>query len=230
MDSDQRFEFASILASGGAAETPRLAKLAVIAAVTSKSRSRPLRLDIGRCARQILRHFPPDASLRHVDPGAEELDAQRFGPSSPGSCFRKFALHPVCQQTGVTGFGPGAAATSPAARDAACSDPGTGRRILPVISTSNTSITCSGALFQLSEWTYLFFAGAVPTSVWRRPHSPCYQGETGRTRRSGSESPDSRIAGAPPQPRTRLSMNGSSPSPTRETLSRSAATIATTSA
>jgi hypothetical protein len=37
MDSDQRFEFASILAVGDAAETPRLAKLAVFAAVTSKS-------------------------------------------------------------------------------------------------------------------------------------------------------------------------------------------------
>jgi hypothetical protein len=37
MDSDQHFEFASILASGGTAETPHLAKLAVFAAVTSKS-------------------------------------------------------------------------------------------------------------------------------------------------------------------------------------------------
>jgi hypothetical protein len=36
MDSGQRFEFASIFASGGATETPRLAKLAVFAAVTSK--------------------------------------------------------------------------------------------------------------------------------------------------------------------------------------------------
>ena len=36
MDSDQRFEFASIFAYGGAAETARLAKLAVFAAVTSK--------------------------------------------------------------------------------------------------------------------------------------------------------------------------------------------------
>jgi hypothetical protein len=35
--SHQRFEFASILASGGAAETRRLAKTAVFAAVTSKS-------------------------------------------------------------------------------------------------------------------------------------------------------------------------------------------------
>jgi hypothetical protein len=34
---DQRFEFASILASGGAAETPRLGKSAVFAAVTSKT-------------------------------------------------------------------------------------------------------------------------------------------------------------------------------------------------
>jgi hypothetical protein len=40
MDSDQRFEFASILASGGAAETPRLTKSAVFAAVTSKSGGR----------------------------------------------------------------------------------------------------------------------------------------------------------------------------------------------
>jgi hypothetical protein len=35
--SGQRFEFASILASEGAAETPRLANSAVFAAVTSKS-------------------------------------------------------------------------------------------------------------------------------------------------------------------------------------------------
>jgi hypothetical protein len=35
--SDQRFEFASILVAEGAAETPRLAKSAVFAAVTSKS-------------------------------------------------------------------------------------------------------------------------------------------------------------------------------------------------
>jgi hypothetical protein len=37
MDSGQRFEFTSILASGGPGETPRLAKSAVFAAVTSKS-------------------------------------------------------------------------------------------------------------------------------------------------------------------------------------------------
>ena len=37
IDSGQRFEFTSIFASGGAAETPRLAKSAVFAAVTSKS-------------------------------------------------------------------------------------------------------------------------------------------------------------------------------------------------
>jgi hypothetical protein len=37
---DQRFEFASILAARGAAETPRLAKSAVFAAVTSKSSRR----------------------------------------------------------------------------------------------------------------------------------------------------------------------------------------------
>ncbi len=37
MDSDQRFEFASILAAGDAVETPRFANSAVFAAVTSKS-------------------------------------------------------------------------------------------------------------------------------------------------------------------------------------------------
>jgi hypothetical protein len=35
--TSQRFEFASISASGGAPETPRLANSAVFAAVTSKS-------------------------------------------------------------------------------------------------------------------------------------------------------------------------------------------------
>ena len=73
---------------------------------------------------------------------------RRFNPTHQTSLvFEKSALHPVCQHPGVTGFEPGAAATSPAARGRSCSG-SEQAGILPVISTSNWRFIGSGVCFK----------------------------------------------------------------------------------
>ncbi len=180
-----------------------------------------------------------------LESGAGRRDnGRRLNPTRQTPVLEKSALHPVCQQTGVTGFRAQRGGNLSDLHSAACSASETGEE-LSCYFYVHSGITGLGVYFKLlrkqifsslelaEEPTDLSCFSLVPgrnRESWLEDHASRGRGQGKKRCARRFATGGLGVPGSLPQPRTRLSMNGSSPSPTRDTLSRSAATIATTSA